>query len=578
MRKEKPPPVAPRPKRPKAPAVSPAMQRKPIVQAVQIPRPSTTELMRKKEPVASGRTAPPTPPVRRTVIAHGMSLGSVDLTVFIKPRRSQPVYARSIPQTFTYIQTESHATPAVTAAAAPLPSHRLPSSRDAPTTTMPPPPSHVSVAEVPLFLHPLKANVQRGSSPSAAAAAPGSRLGPVRKRASTLPSRNRAANPGGTTLTPLPIQESIVHIPAPATNVARPEPPPVTPTPTTVNESSEDESGDVVTSVTIQPHCYVDPSGDDEEKTRPRTATSPLVFDASFGEVRVRVSGGRPRSASTGPSSAAAAAAANERQKAKILIEGERQADADGIPLVETRDVEQEEETTEAEPDRPPSPAFVDSDEEVPPPMPDRPRDDYAVRIRIARDIPQMIHEPVRPPVRIQNTCADWDIDEENDDDDENKGEELEIAIEPQPELVLVTHSAPDWGDDFIKEEEEEEEPPPRPIEPEYPEHDRVEEPVFVRPVSPSEAWPDVRSPSPEPLELLDIVQPEVIEINLPEESAPLSVISEIDGELKVPAVDDETVEPTFPKIDDETDDVDAPEVDWSQLVIISNKPAKPGG
>eukprot|EP00118_Oscarella_pearsei_P001325 m.7147 g.7147 ORF g.7147 m.7147 type:complete len:1672 (+) comp17893_c0_seq1:82-5097(+) len=549
----------------KLPKPAPAHQRKsPVVQAVQIPRDPT------RAPSQATSGSPPTKPrgYHRRVTAHGISLGSVDLTVFINPEQNRPVYARSIPQTFTYIQTESHALPQ---RESPYYKYKEPDvlHQDGPPPSSLQKQARISTAEVPLLLHPLRSDIHDSVSST-----PNPRAGPVRKRASTMPGRGPGSmkKPSATlTLQPLPTQQSQVRIPAPVMKVG----PATTDILQSESSASEDE-GEVVTSVTIQPHRYISQSEEtneeeDSDGTAGRKTVPPLVFDASFGEVRVHVGGSKAVRSSEGGS--------GERQKARILIEGEKQADAE-IPVVSM--VPDEEEAIDAEPNRPPTPMIDDSDdEEPPPPLPERPREDYSVRIRIAKDIPLMVHEPIAPPVMQRNVNAEWDDFDELESLPTSPVEEWDVSEQVVPEIVLHEQSAIEWddlgnGEDDIVEKEVS---PELIIHTELPAHDRVSEPEFVQ--RSAHDWPDFRSPSPEPLDGVDVVLPEVIHIDLPAENVRPMAISEVDGVLRMPAYEEEEPEDTtFPSNLqlDYPNYVDSPavDIDWNDLVIISKKPAKP--
>ena len=370
----------------------PAMKQiRPVVMSMQVPnaRKQTTQLeaplliehRKRKSLTASAR-------------AVGMSLGSAELTVHIKPHRHLRLHAREIPHTFSYIETQSIV---VQGREQPVASQDhgsvvTPSKR----YSTPVSPQRVTAVVPSKFSLLAIAKKEVGQTQPAK----------IRKRASTLPAKllrptaERSRKLRKSSPDPLPSHQTTYHIPPPSKLG------PAVQVCLDMYDSqsglSEDE-GEASSTVIIAPPR---PPPLQEDRAPPPPPHLPESEPAS--QVPVQPS----ETLMTGEVCVVVGERSDDRPKehhpTKIIIHGEIQADPMReleFPVVITSvgGEKEEESSVEELPE-----CISESDDEVPF-VPERPRGEYSVKINIDSDVPEMVHEPVPPPIPMPVVHPTWD-------------------------------------------------------------------------------------------------------------------------------------------------------------------------
>lgn len=505
----------------------PIKQIRPVVVSVEVPG-ARKQAIKVDSPklIRHQRSQAPTALAR----AVGMSLGSTELTIYIKPHRHLRLHAREIPHTFNYIETESHI---VQGREQPVAyrdhvSSVTPSKR----SSMPVAPQRVT-AIVPSKFSPLPIAKKEKTGQGQSIA--------IRKRATTLPSRlprhtmERGSKLRKISPQPLPTHQTIYQIPPPPSNVG----PAILPSVGTNDTQSgtSEEEGEASSTVIISPPRPPPPEEDvtqhlSDPQCLPR---SPPQFPESSGAGEVCVVVGDRSGTKPTP-----------HHPTRITIHGEKQADPKGeFVLVTPEEVDEEPESRSEEP----ADYSSESDEE-PPSVPERPRGDYSVRINIDSEVPEMVHEPVPPPVLVRAVHAEWDSFELSPPPEVMQSVETEQPVEK----VQFVQSAVDWKFTSVGEDARSPTPMKSPeptIQPEPAEHDPVHSPIQL--IQSSPAWPDIESPEPSGQLVFPVSEPPVVRMMADEEDSAVSwgqapedveTVNEVDFALRKMTFQND---PTFP-------------------------------
>ena len=449
-------------------------QIRPVVVSVEVPSAGKHHVFTDApKPIQRQRHPVPTATAR----AVGLSLGSTELTVYVRPQRHLRLHAREIPHTFNYIETESHVVQGREQPVAYRPiSSPVMLNKQTSTSVSP----HRVTAVVPSKFSPLPIKKkQPGVSQSVS----------VRKRALTLPSKfprptiarqeNKMQN--FFSQQPLPTHQTIYQIPPPRSRSIESavEPPMVA---NEVHTLASEEEGEASSTVIIVPSRPPLPEKYMSELPATETLTdSHRPKSESCGEVSVHVGdkgGVKPK----------------KRHPTKITIYGEKQEDPKGeFPVITPVEVLEDEQSPVEEV----AADYMSESDEEPPPVPERPRGDYSVKINIDSNVPEMIHEPVPPPLVVSIVHAEWDLFEFRSPSPEGLHT---LQVEALKDRVQLVQPDVDWN--VALEDKDDDDYLPSPalspdyvVEAEPPDHDLVSSPVHIT-MSPP-VWPQIRSPEP---------------------------------------------------------------------------------